>query len=125
MESVLVSVVVTAIFIAINAAVGYWLNRSGKPYGVVKLSTHFVLFLLVLSGVIASIYKLQGVAEGKLLSTLALYLAGLTVLTNLVIGIVIVSIRQRRQKLISVHKSSTLTMVIAIVLSVTFLILKI
>jgi hypothetical protein len=62
MDSVLISVVVTAIFIVLAATVGNRLGHTAKPYGIVKLAAHIILFLLVSGGVIASIYKLQGVA---------------------------------------------------------------
>jgi hypothetical protein len=53
------SLVVTAIFLAMAAAVGIPVGEPGKPYGVGKVAVHIILFILVLSGVIASIYKLQ------------------------------------------------------------------
>jgi hypothetical protein len=53
MDSVLNSLVVTGIFLAMAAAVGIRLGRSGKPYGFAKVTLHIILFILVLSGVIA------------------------------------------------------------------------
>lgn len=100
MESVLISVVVTAIFFVITATVGIHLGHTAKSYGIVKLSIHIILFLLVSGGVIASIYKLQGVMDDKLYSTIslyvaALYVAALTLLTNFTIGISMVLIKQK------------------------------
>jgi hypothetical protein len=125
MDSVLISVVVTGIFIMIAATVGYRLAQTAKPYGIVKLAIHMILFLLVSGGVIASIYKLQGVTASKLYSTISLYVAALTLLTNLTIGISMVFVKQKNRKLILVHKLSTLLMAASIVASIIFLAVKI
>ncbi len=125
MESVLTSVVVTAIFILLTATVGSRLGRTAKPYGIVKLAAHIIRFLLVSGGVIASIYKLQGVMASKLYSTISLYVAALTLLTNFTIGISMVVIKQKTQKLILVHKLSTLLMAASVVASIIFLAEKI
>lgn len=125
MDSVLTSVLVTAVFLGITATVGNRLGRSRRPYGAVQLAIHLLLFLLVSGGVIASIYKLQGVAENKLLSTLSLYLAGLTLLINLAVGIAMITIKQKDRRLISAHKVSTLAMTASIVASVIFIMIKI
>ncbi len=125
MGSVLTSMVVTAVFFVVTATVGSRLGRSDKPYGVVKLTTHIVLFLLVLGGVVASLYKLQGVVESKLYSTVSLYVTGLALATNFIIGISMIIIKQKNQKLILVHKLSTLLMVSSIVASILFLIVRV
>lgn len=125
MDSVLISVVVTAIFIVLAATVGIRLGHTAKPYGIVKLATHIILFLLVSGGVIASIYKLQGVIDSKLYSTISLYVAALTLLTNFTIGISMIIIKQKNQKLILVHKLSTLLMAASIVASIIFLAVRI
>lgn len=125
MDSVLISVAVTAIFIVIAATVGYRLSHTPKPYGIVKVATHMILFLLVSGGVIASIYKLQGVMASKSYSTISLYVAALTLLTNLTIGISMVIVKEKNSKLILVHKLSTLLMATSIVASIIFLAVKI
>ncbi|WP_411727861.1 hypothetical protein [Methyloglobulus sp.] len=125
MESVLISVVVTAIFFVITATVGGRLGHTAKPYGIVKLAAHIILFLLVSGGVIASIYKLQGVMDNKLYSTISLYVAALTLLTNFTIGISMVLIKQKNRKLVLVHKLSTRLMATSIVASILFLTVKI
>jgi hypothetical protein len=125
MDSVLNSVIVTGVFFVLNAAVGGYLGRLGKPYGVGKLAIHIILFLLVLGGVIASIYKLQGVMENKLYSTISLYVAGLTLLANLVIGAIMAIIKKVNPKLVLAHKLSTLLMGVSIIASMIFLTAKI
>jgi hypothetical protein len=56
MDSVLISVVVAAIFFVITATVGSRLGHTAKPYGIVKLATHIILFLLVRT------YAVEGLA---------------------------------------------------------------
>jgi hypothetical protein len=125
MDSVLNSVIVTGVFFVVNAAVGGYLGRFGKPYGAVKLAIHSILFLLVLGGVIASIYKLEGVMENKLYSTISLYMAGLTLLANLIVGVSMTVIKKVNPKLVLVHKLSTLLMGVSIIASIVFLTVKI
>jgi hypothetical protein len=43
MDSVLNSLVVTGMFLAMAAGVGIRLGRSGKPYGFAKLALHIIL----------------------------------------------------------------------------------
>ncbi len=124
MDSVLISMVVTAAFFVVTATLGFRLGRSAKPYGVVKLSAHIFLFLFVLSGVIASAYKLHGVIGDKLYSTIAIYLAGLTLLSNFAIGICMAVIKQKNSKLILAHKLSTSLMAASILSGIIFLIAK-
>jgi len=95
MNSVLISMAVTLAFFAVTATLGYRLGHSAKPYGVVKLASHIFLFLLIFSGVIASAYKLHGVMGDKLYSMIAIYVTGLTLLANLLIGICMAVIKQK------------------------------
>ena len=120
-RSVLISIVVTGIFLVIAAVVGSRLGRSQKPYGVMKLAVHISLFLLVLSGVIASIYKLQMLVHDNLYPTISLYVTGLTLLTNFVVGTSMIIVENKKKKLILAHKLSTLLMVGSIVASIIFL----
>jgi hypothetical protein len=98
MDSVLNSMVVTAIFFAIAVVVGRRLERSPKPYGLAILSVHISLFLLIAGGVIASIYKINGVIEGKMLSTISLYIVAMTLLGNLTIGTIMAISKQKNMK---------------------------
>lgn len=120
-KSVLISLVVTGVFLVIAAIVGSRLGRSQKPYGVMKLVVHIVLFLLVLSGVVASIYKLQIFVHDNLYPSIALYVTGLTLLTNLVVGISMIIVKHKKKKLILAYKLSTLLMAGSIVASIILL----
>lgn len=125
MDSVLNSMVVTAVLFAIAAVVGRRLERSPKPYGRAILSTHIALFLLIAGGIIASIYKINGVTEGKLLSTISLYIAAMTLFGNLTIGTIMAVAKQKNKKLILAHKLSTSLMAISIFAGIAFMVLKI
>jgi uncharacterized membrane protein len=125
MDSVLISMVVTAGFFMVTATLGFRLGRSAKPYGVVKLAAHIFLFLLVLSGVIASAYKLNGFTGDKLYSTIAIYVAGLTLLSNFTIGICMAVVKKKSRELILAHKLSTLIMAVSILAGIIFLAMKI
>lgn len=120
MNSVLNSLVVTGIFLALAAAVGIRLGRSGKPYGFAKVALHIILFLLVLSGVIASIYKLQLIAGDGQYSKLSLYVTLLALLTNVAVGIRMIVVKRTNVNMIAVHKSSTFIMALSLIVSIIF-----
>lgn len=120
MASVFASLVVTAIFLTLAAVVGRRIGRMGKPYGFLKPVIHITLFALVLSGVIASIYKLQGLSGGGQYVQIALYVVVLTLLANLVVGASMPIIKSRSQKLAAIHRASTLIMATSIVASILF-----
>jgi hypothetical protein len=120
MDSVLNSLIVTGIFLAIAAGVGIRLGRSGKPYGFAKVAIHIVLFLLVLSGVIASIYKLQLIADAAQYSTLSLYVTLLALLTNVAVGIRMIVVKKTTPKMIATHKVSTGIMALSLIVSIIF-----
>jgi hypothetical protein len=120
MDSVLNSLVVTGIFLALAAAVGIRLGRSGKPYGFAKVAIHIILFLLVLSGVIASIYKLQLITDAAQYSTLSLYVTLLALLTNVAVGIRMIVVKKTIPKMIATHKVSTGIMALSLIVSIIF-----
>lgn len=122
MNSVLISVVVMGVFVAVTSGVGLRLDHFGKPYGAGKLTMHIILFFFVAAGLIASIYKLDGVVHEKLYSTVSLYITGLAVITNSITGFVMSVIKMANKKLISIHKTSTTLMAFSILLGVAFLI---
>lgn len=125
MDSVLNSMVVTAVFFAVAVVAGRRLQRTPKPYGAALPSVHVALFLLVAGGVIASIYKIDEVTEGKLLSTVSLYVAAVALLGNLIIGTAMLAAKQKSNRLILAHKLSTSLMAISIVSAIAFLVLRI
>ena len=120
MESVLTSLVVTGIFMAMAAAVGSRLGSSGKPYGFAKVVIHIILFILVLSGVIASIYKLQLITDAGQYSQMSLYVTLLALLTNVAVGIKMIVVKKTNAKLITTHKVSTAIMALSLIVSIIF-----
>jgi hypothetical protein len=120
MDSVLNSLVVTGIFLALAAAVGIRLGRSGKPYGFAKAALHIILFILVLSGVIASIYKLQLKADAGQYSKLSLYVTLLALLTNVAVGIRMIVVKTTNANMIATHKVSTFIMALSLIVSILF-----
>lgn len=120
MDSVLNSLVVTGIFLAIAAGVGIRLGRSGKPYGFGKVAIHIILFILVLSGVIASIYKLESMTDAGHYSKLSLYVTLLALLTNVAVGIRMIVVKRTNVSMIAVHKSSTFIMALSLIVSIIF-----
>ena len=95
-------------------------GRSGKPYGYGKVALHIILFILVLSGVIASIYKLQLIAGAGQYSKLSLYVTLLALLTNVVVGIRMIVMKRTNAKMIATHKLSTFIMALSLVVSILF-----
>ena len=120
MGSVLNSLVVTGIFLAMAAGVGIRLGRSGKPYGFAKVAIHIILFILVLSGVIASIYKLQLITDAGQYSKLLLYVTLLALLTNVAVGIRMIVVKKTTPKMIATHKVSTGIMALSLIVSIIF-----
>ena len=94
MNSVLMSVIAMGLFVAVTSAIVLRLDHFGKPYGTGKLTIHIILFFFVAAGLIASLYKLDGVVHEKLYSTVSLYVIGLTVLTNAIPGLLCQSAKQ-------------------------------
>jgi membrane-bound acyltransferase YfiQ involved in biofilm formation len=120
MDSVLNSLVVTGVFLVIAAGVGIRLGRSGKPYGFVKLAIHIVLFLLVLSGVVASLYKVQAITDAGFYPKLFLYVALLALLTNVAVGITMIVGKRTNPNMIVTHKVSTFIMALSLVAGFIF-----
>ena len=125
MESVLNSLVVTGVFLIIAAAVGIRLGRSGKPYGFAKLAIHIILFILVLLGVIASIYKLQGMTDAGFYPKLSLYITLIALLTNVAVGIKMILGKRANATMIVAHKISTFIMALSLVASIIFVVSEI
>lgn len=121
MESVLISLVVTFLFLIAAGVVGHRLGKKPRPYGYALPVIHIVLFLLVLSGVFASIYKLLLLPDhGGLHTQIVLHLAVLALLVNLVVGAWMLLIKGKSRKLRAAHKISTYVMAGSIVIGMVF-----
>lgn len=121
MESVLVSLVVTFLFLIAAGIIGHRLGKKPRPYGVVTPAIHIALFIFVLSGVFASIYKLLMLPDhGGLPAQIFLHLAVLALAINLVVGVGMLLIKGKSRKLRAVHKISTYVMAGSIVAGIGF-----
>ncbi|MCY7379288.1 MAG: hypothetical protein LH467_08150 [Gemmatimonadaceae bacterium] len=90
-----------------------------------KVALHFVLFLFVAGGFIASVYKLTLVGQPKPFSYAALSVLGLTLLTNLAVGVTMASLKHVNLTLVLVHRRSTLVMSLSIFASILFLVMRV
>jgi VIT1/CCC1 family predicted Fe2+/Mn2+ transporter len=120
MESVLASLIVTLIFLIVTGIAGHRLEKRPKPYGWVWPVIHIVLFAFVLSGVMASAYKLQALPDASHYARIALYAAGLSVMTNFVVGVAMLIIKRKNRKLIKTHKYSTYVMAASLIAAIIF-----
>jgi hypothetical protein len=120
MESVLISLVVTFVFLIVAGVIGHKLEKRPRPYGFVTPSIHIVFFILVLSGVFASIYKLQLLPEGAGHALECLYVAVLTLLINLAVGLAMLFIKSKNRNLRKIHKISTYVMAATILAGIGF-----
>jgi len=111
MSSVLTSIIVNGVFVVITSAMGLFIRLTGKPYGVVRPIIHILLFLFIVA--VASAYKLEGLDQSQTAATISLYLMGLTVLCNFVVGISMLFAKSLKQKFVSVHMLSTLVTAIS------------
>ncbi|HEY2897103.1 MAG TPA: hypothetical protein VGJ12_08210 [Gemmatimonadaceae bacterium] len=121
MSSVLISAVVFALFFIAAALVGRRMAGRGRPYGMVTLSIHFALFVLVAAGAAATFYKLRLLNAGATLTTISLAVVGATLLANLVVGITMTLARGERRQLSRVHRTSTILMMLSIGASIAFM----
>lgn len=121
MESVLVSLIVSFVFLVVAGIIGHRLGKRPRPYGFVTPVIHIVLFVFVFSGVLASIYKLQAIPGGREYVHLFLYVTMLALLINLVVGIWMLLIKGKNRNLRAVHKMSTYVMAGSIIAGIGFI----
>ena len=124
-RSVLTSAVANIGFLVIQVVLGFRLGGSGKPYRKGLLVTHVIVFLLLLAGWVATFWKLQGVAENKAFSALALEVAGLGLLVAMVVGVVMAFFRKTvSPKLVLAHKVAMFVVAVGMIGGVLFIALK-
>lgn len=116
MESVLTSLVVTFLFLVVAGVVGHKLEKRPRPYGFVIPAIHIVLFLLVMSGVMASVLKLKALPDqGGLPLQISLYIVILTLWVNFVVGLWMLLLKGKSRNLRKTHKISTYVMAASII----------
>jgi uncharacterized membrane protein len=121
MESVLASLVVTFVVLVIAGVIGHKLEKRPRPYGFVIPAIHIVLFLLVMAGVAASVFKLNALPDqGGLPVQISLYIVILTLWINFIVGLWMLFIKSKSRKLRKVHKISTYVMAGALLAGIAF-----
>jgi hypothetical protein len=112
MDSILTSVVTNTLFMAANYAVGtYLLHKKGRPFAPLKLGLHLLLFFFIISGVAATIAKLQVIDQPAPLLPPLVYGIGAAVLMNLVTGTMMAFAKDAKAQLSAVHRTSTFVMI--------------
>ena len=124
MNSTLLSLLVTAVFVVIAVVLGFRLGRSAKPYPKVLLIAHGLMFFAIAYGIGMCLDKLSreaaeaSLAKGSLLAALALLWA------NLVSGIVMICLKKKNRRWILAHKLAMFVMAGLLVLAGVFMAMK-
>jgi len=123
MESLLFSVIALGVFIILSAIMGISNNNSGKTFDVLKLVINSILFLLMSAIWFSSIFTLQVATNtSRLIPLVALYIVGITLVTNLIIDLTSAFIKKVNQKLIVTHAYSTFLMTLSVLTGIISLI---
>ena len=125
MNSVLLKFVVTGLYVLVNGSLGLWIGSKGKPYGKIKIGIHIILSLGVLAGFISIIYELSTLNQPKTLAIIALIVMGLTLLCNLFTGITMALTKDLNKSFPTVHKTSTIVLLLSIIIGSILLLYKI
>jgi hypothetical protein len=124
MEPLLPSVVVTGLFALINFAVVFFvLRKPGKQYGIAKLVGYIAILVVIAACSAGSFYELQGMAFNTIYSTITLSLLGVTLLVNLLTGVVLTTVKTISPALAMVHRTSTFITITSLALCAMFLVL--
>ena len=124
MEAVLLKVVVTGLWVLLTGTIGLFLGKKGKPYGKGKLIVHVILLIFVLAGWISCFYELLGIDQPKTGAFVFLCIFGITILTNLVSGVIMIASKELLKTLPITHKISTTVMLLSIVGTALALVIK-
>lgn len=124
MNSILISLLVTAVFFVVAVVLGFRLGKSPKPYPKVLLICHALMFFAIAYSIGACLDKLSktttdtSLAKGALLVALALLWA------NLVSGIVMICLKQKNRGWILAHKVAMFVMAFALVAAGVLMVMK-
>jgi len=117
MNSVLISLAVTAAFFAVAVILGFRLGRSAKPYPKVLLIAHGLMFFVIAYGIGACLDKLSQTTAGTPLAKEALFVALGLLWANLVSGIVMVCLKRKNRGWILAHKLAMFVMAFSLVVA--------
>ncbi len=121
MNSVLISLSVTAAFFVATVVLGFRLGRSPKPYPKLLLSAHAVMFFVIAYGIGACLDKLSKTTPDASLAKIALFTALGLLWANLVSGVVMICIKKKNRGWILAHKLGMILMAVALVAAGIFM----
>jgi hypothetical protein len=112
MNSTQIPFLAEAILMLAAGTFGILLDRAGKPYGKVKLVVHLFLFAWLTTGFGFILYGLSAINIMKVIS-IPVALMGLTILTQLVVGIPMIASKKRGKVLTKIHLVSAILMLLS------------
>jgi len=124
MNSVLISLSVTAAFFVVAAVLGFRLGRSPKPYPKLLLSVHALMFFAIAYGIGACLDKLSKTATDASITKVVLLVALGLLWANLVSGIVMICLKKKNRGWILAHKLVMFAMAISFVAAGVFMAMK-
>jgi predicted membrane channel-forming protein YqfA (hemolysin III family) len=125
MDKVLTFVVVTIVWVIISAAIGFLMKRSGKPYGVWKPAVHGLIALFIAAGTASCLIGLLAVSPFRVFSLVAISLATLGVLCNLVVGPLMLAAKAVNTKRVKIHQISAGLIALGLIGAAVFVTIKI
>jgi hypothetical protein len=124
MNSVLISLLVTAAFFVVPVVLGFRLGRLPKPYPKVLLIFHGVMFFPIAYGIGACLDKLSKTTTDTSLAKVALLVALGLLWANLVSGIVMICLKKKNRGWILAHKLAMFVMAFSLVAAGIFMTIK-
>jgi len=112
MNSAQLPFLVEGILILVCMVFGTLLGRAGKPYGRVKLITHIFLFAWLTTGFGFTFYGLLTM-NGSQMIWIPMSIFGLTILIQLVTGIIMMVSRSVGKSLPMIHLGSAILMILS------------
>jgi predicted exporter len=125
MDKVLTFIMVTGVWFVVSAAIGFFIKRSGKPYGIWKPVVHGLFALFIAAGTASCIIGLLAVSPLPVFSLVAISLVALGVLCNLVVGPQMVAAKAVSTRRVKIHQLSTGLIVLGLIGATIFVVIKI
>ena len=101
------------------------MKRSGKPYGVWKPVVHGLTALFIAAGTASCLIGLLAVSPFRVFSLVAISLAALGVLCNLVVGPLMVAAKVVNPERVTVHQLAAGLIALGLIGTAVFVIMKI
>ena len=124
MDKILTFVIVTGSWVLVSSVVGLLMKKSGKPYGVWKPIAHGLFALFIAAGMASCLAGLFAISPLPVFSLVAISLAALGVLCNLVVGPLMVAARAVNTTRVKIHQLSTGLVALGLIGAAVFVITK-